>query len=271
MNGKSLTRELIPDPVRYRLTMSLGDRSLNVVAACVAGDEEAVTATIALADDSARTLEEAVYANPMLLLPFARTDVVAVTGRVHILPPDTASDPDAVEAITSIFDDDHPVALPDTIDTRNSAVMLMSRERVNFIRRTFDRAAIHSHLAVLGRYLTRRSRLGNSGKIFVNLRADSLDILAYDSLGLAAANTFAAADDSDAAYFALAVARECGLDAGSDEFIISGDRRRRAAVSETLRRFATAVVPLIVPASATAHMPRSANVPLELIVLPLCE
>jgi len=63
---------------------------------------------------------------------------------------------------------------------------------------------------------------------------------------------FAAADDSDAAYFALAVARECSLDAGSDEFIISGDRRRRAAVSETLRRFATAVVPLIVPASATA-------------------
>ncbi len=271
MNGKPLTRELIADPGRYRLMMSLGERSLHVVAACTAGDEEAVADTVGLADDSARALEEAVYANPMLLLPFARTDVVAVTGRVHILPPSTAGCTDAVDALTGIFDDDRPVALADGIDTHTSALMLLQRERVNFIRRTFDRAAMHSHLAVLGRYLTRRSRLGNSGKVFVNLRADSLDILAFNSFGLAGANTFATSDDSDAAYYALAVARECGLAADADEFIISGDRRRRASVSETLRRFAPAVVPLIVPASAMAHLPKSANVPLELIVLPLCE
>ena len=42
MNGKPLTRELIADPGRYRLMMSLGERSLHVVAACTAGDEEAV-------------------------------------------------------------------------------------------------------------------------------------------------------------------------------------------------------------------------------------
>lgn len=271
MNGMPLTRELISEPGRYRLLLSLGERSLHVVASCVAGDEEAVAATIELADSSAHTLEEAVYANPMLLLPFARTDVVAVTGRVHILPPDTATDSDAVDALTEIFDDDHPVALADNIDMHNTALLLLSRERVNFIRRTFDRASIHSHLAVLGRYLTRRSRLGNSGKVFVNLRRDSLDILAFNSLGLAAANTIKTADDNDAAYFAMAIAREVGLAIDSDEFIISGDRQRRVAVTEILRRFASAVVPLIVPAAATAYLPKSVDIPLELIVLPLCE
>lgn len=271
MNGKPLTRELISDPGRYRLLLSLGDKSLHVVANCIAGDEESVADTIALADNSARTLEEAVYANPMLLLPFARTDVVVVSGRVHILTPDAADSADAVDALTEIFDDDHPETFVDQIDSHNSALLLMPRERVNFVRRTFDRPTLHSHLAVLGRYLTRRSRLGNSGKVFVNLRADSLDILAFNSLGLAAANTIAVADDNDAAYYALAVAREVGLDIASDEFIISGDRRRRASVAEILRRFASTVVPLIVPASATTYLPKNVDTPLELIVLPLCE
>lgn len=216
MTHTPLTRELISDPALWRLSLSFSDTTINVLASKVVSDEPAIAATIALApgvSSAAAALEEAVYANPMLLQPFSRTDIYAVTDRFHILPPEAADDDDVIDALDTLFDHDHPTAFAAEIDSRNWQVAMLPRDTARFLRRTFDRAAICGHLAVLGQYLSRRSRLGNTGKLYVNLRhGGGIDVMAFNATGLIAANTIAATDDNDTIYYILAVARTVGID-----------------------------------------------------------
>lgn len=268
MTSSPLTRELVKEPARWRLALSFSDSVLDVLATCAVGVEEPVAASIALpavAASPAAALEEVVYANPLLLMPFGRTDVSVVTSRFHILPPAAAAKTDVLDALDTLFDHDHPVPFVSDIDTRNSLVAMVPRETSRFLRRTFDRAVIEGHLAVLARYFARRSRLGNSGKLFVNLRHDGrVDFFAFDATGLIAANSIVCPDDNDVIYYILAIAGATGLDLHGDELYISGDGARRGTILPELSRWAANVLPLIVPGSL---LPGNVNVPIELVVL----
>ncbi len=268
MSATPLTRELVKNPERHRLLLSISATAINVLVAPIDTDDECLAASIELGRGAGATsLEEAVYANPLLLLPFNRVDIVIVTERFHILPPATAGNAAVCEALDELIDRDHCEAFADAIDSRNSQLTLLPRETARFLHRTFDTAVFHGHLAVLGRYLAGRSRLGNTGKLFVNLRRDSIDLLAFDSLGLSVANTIACSDDNDALYYILAVARTAGLDLANDEVLLCGDQRRRAALMQPLATYVAGTMPLIVPAALTRRLPGNSEVPLELIVL----
>lgn len=268
MSATPLTRELVKDPERRRLLLSISATAINVLVTPIDTDDECLAGYIPLGDSAgAAILEEAVYANPLLLLPFKQVDIVVVTDRFHILPPETAGNAAVCEALDDIIDRDHCDAFADTIDSRNSQLTLLPRETARFLRRTFDTAAFHGHLAVLGRYLAGRTRLGNTGKLFVNLRRDAIDLLAFDSMGLSVANTIACSNDNDALYYILAVARTAGLDLANDDVLLCGDPRRRAALMQPLATYVASPMPLIVPAALTRNLPGNVDVPLELIVL----
>lgn len=268
MSAAPLTRELVKDPERRRLLLSISATAVHVLVVPDEGDEECLAACIPLGEGAAATsLEEAVYANPLLLLPFKQVDIVVVTERFHILPPEMAGNNAVCEALDDIFDRDHCEAFADAIDSRNSQLTLLPRETARFLHRTFDTAVFHGHLAVLGRYLAGRTRLGNTDKLFVNLRPDYIDLLAFDSMGLSVANTIACSNDNDALYYILAVMRTAGLDLANDEVLLCGDRGRRAALMQPLATYAASPMPLIVPAALTRHLPGNTDVPLELIVL----
>lgn len=269
MTPPPLTRDIIKQPARWRLALSFSDTSLNVLATCSVGDEEPLLSTIPLqnsgATSPAAALEEAVYANPLLLGNFNRTDIVAVTSRFHILPPEAASNSDVLDALDIMFDSDHPTPEVAPLDARNSIVAMLDRDTARFLHRTFDRASLQGHLAVIGRYLSRRSRLGNSGKLYVNLAADSrIDIFAFDSAGLSGANTFNCQADADAVYYILAIARTCNMDLANDEIFIAGDALRRGAIVPQLTPWASNVFPLILPPTLAGSC---CGAPLELSVI----
>lgn len=264
----SLKHLTVKDPELWRMALSFSDSALNVLLVHKSGIEPPAAASVPFAPECRsldNALEEAVYANPPLLQPFDSVDIVAVTDRFHILPPEAAESADVADALDVIFDHDHAVAFPAPIDGRNSQLTLLPRQVARFLRRTFDRPRIQGHLAALGSYLTHRSRLGNSGKLYVNLSPDGrVDTLAFDSAGLAGANTFAAPDPDDAAYYILAMAQTAGLDLHADEIFVGGDAGRRGAVTPILSRYAAAVMPLILP--QTARLPRGSETPLELAI-----
>lgn len=259
MTTTPLTRDMIRDASRWRLALSISAGSLEVLARCTASDDEAIAAVFPLSSSvsPATALEEAVYANPLLLEPFGHTDIVLVTPRYHLMPPEAAADTEVLASLCDIFDDDRPETFTAPIDSCNCEITLVDRDTARFIRRTFDRATVSGHIAVLGEWLGRRSRLGNSGKLFVMLRRDGrADILAYDKAGISAATTFMCpSSDDDVVYYILAVARAAGHDMTTDEIIIGGDSSRRAAITPVLARFSANVIPLIVG----PHVPAAAR------------
>ncbi len=276
MKQTPLTRDLIEDPSLWRLSLMICDGGVEVVIRRVMGEPDMISASLrydAGIDSRAAALEELVYANPLLLAQFAKTDILLRTTAFQVLPPAVAGDDDAVEALLDLLPhpDGRPVSFVSELDEHNSVVTFADRGVANFLARTFFNMKPESHLSVLGRYFTHQSRLGNSGKMYVNIGAEQMDILAFDSKGLSMANTFACASDDNAAYYVLAAARTVGFDLNSDELLIAGDPERRTALMAALREFANYVMPAIFPATAYRGVRNAMQIPFELIVLPLCE
>lgn len=277
MTQTPLTKDLIARPDMWRLSIEICDDALEVVARPVVGDGEMLSARVALdtsAKSPAAAIEEAVYANPLLLAPFRKVDVVIRTSAFVLVPPEVGADDEAVEALTASFAGDDASgkeAFVSPIDRRNVVVAAIDRSVANFLRRTFDSAVPVHHLSVLARFFAGRSALGNTGKVYVNLRSDATDVVAFNSLGLAVASTYAATVAADTAYYVLAVASIAGLDASTDEFLLAGDSGRRAGLTRELQRFAGYVMPAIFPTALLAGGRGAMSAPLELTVLPLCE
>lgn len=265
-----LTHTLVDDPSLWHLSLLVNDDSLDVLCRRRVGEVEYVAASIAFdrgASSRASALEEAVYANPMLLGRFAKVDVVFNGGFSLCLQPDTPLD-----AIDTLFPPDEAcVDFVAPIDSRNNLVFRVDRTTANFVQRTFEGVRPTHSLAVLGRYFAHRSRIGNSSKMFLDIGPKSMNVLIFNQLGLAMASSFKCADINDAAYYALASANIAGLDFTNDEIRIAGNAERRAELMPILRRFARQVVPAIVPTGALNGDSSMASSPYPLIILPLCE
>ena len=262
-----LTRDLIKNTEHRYLTLSFSNSVLEVL---ITGDdpgEEPLVARIPFTVTStvAAALEEAVYSNPLLLSQFKRTTVIAVTPRFHVLPSESSGDQDLADALAEMFDHDNPAYIFDDIDRRHCVAAAVDREVFRFVQRTFDRATLRSHIAVLGSFFATRSRLGNTAKMFVNLRhGRDMEIVVYNNHGLDAATYISCSDLNDTIYYILAAATAAHIDLGAgDEVFLGGDKDRRAAVLPALQKYAPKVLPLIIPSTA----PLSArDLELEMIV-----
>ena len=271
-----LTKDLVDDASLWRLSLLIGDGSVDVLAHKIVGDAPIVSARLPFdpaASSTAAAVEEVIYANPLLLAPFGKTDIVVRTRRFFILPPEVAGDPDAVESLCEIFPPGDGQFTPcvSALDSRNAVVFLLDKGVANFLARTYDSSAPRHVLSALGQYFTHKSRLGNSSKMYVNLDGASLDILVYDNIGLVAANTIEAPTAENAAYFILAIGRTAGLEPQTSELMIAGDSDRRSSLTPMLRRFIDYVMPAIFPSAAYHGDPNALKASFPLVILPLCE
>lgn len=271
MASLPLTRDLIDDPANYRLALMIAPDAIDVVLRRVVGEAEPITAHIALQQgvDYASAVEEAVYANPLLPAQlFNRVDIILRPERFQILDAATAADAEAVEAIVQLIHDDAtpPAPVVCAVNADFSVVALLPTQVARFLRRTFDQARLLSHLWPLASYFGRQSRQGNCDKLYAVIHGANLDVLAFTSAGLVAANSYRCPDINDAAYYVLALAKSLNLNLETDHIIVAGDSPLRASLLAVLRRFAANALPAIVPADASA-----VNAPLHLQILPLCE
>lgn len=224
------------------------------------------------ADTPARALEEAVYANPLLVAPFARTDVLLRTPGCMVLPADADADTAVVAAALMGIDSPQAEPLVASAGRLYSVAAMVDRAVLGFVRRTFDTARTVAHpMAVLMRWFASRSALGNSGKVYVNLRPDSSDILVYNHLGPAGAVTVGGTSLPDTIYYIMAMASAAGLQGDRCEVHLAGMAERRAALAAELGKYLPAVVPAIIPSALLAMGRQALAAPLELSILPLCE
>ncbi len=272
---KRLDKELISNPRLWRLALRIDSKNLHVVLFCSVEDNSLIYREIPLdvtASSLQKATEEAIYDNPLLLSDFARVDCVVETNKFTLIP----SEIDDADLKERIFKETFP-SFDGTIiennlnELKTNILMGIDEDLVNFLRRTFNNPAILHHLTPLCTYFHRKSRLGNSGKMYAYLKKDSLDIITFGKDSLLLANTFSFSQPVDAIYYILACREMLHLDAGSDELLIAGDNTLREAITPTLREYLAYVMPVIFPSAMFKAGKESLNAPFDLIVLPLCE
>lgn len=267
MTHTALTRELIADPTLWRLILRIGGRRLS---ALLIGPESAERSVLShteeLSDDSVRSLENAVYDNPLLLSDFVAVDVVFSTREFFLVP----------ESASSLTDEMAEAMLPDACVDRRIAsesfgpgalCYAVAADVYNFVARTFASADFHHALAVDARYLAHRNReASDSAHLYALCEGvGEMAVVAFDGAGrLRYLNAPSPVEPSDFAYYILAAAR-----GGVEPLSVGGTPELRNAVCDVLRSVVpdTKVLPLTLPEDLL-HLRRLApELPFDMLFL----
>lgn len=267
---KALTKDLIDNPELWRLSLLIGNGGIDVFAHPVVGEGSVICEHIgfdASLSSDASAIEDVVYANPLLLMPFRKVDIIVSTAMAAVVPADVQ--PDVFGKLLNT--DRNTLILESPVNDREKLVFALDRGVANFIRRTYDGAPPVHTLSVLSRYFRLKGGHGNASRMFVNLGVDSLEIIVYNRLGLAAARQIDAVTTDECAYWAVALFRQCGLDTEYDEIIISGNSERRHSLMPLLSKFVNNVMPAIFPSAAYHGSAIAGKASFPLVIVPLCE
>jgi hypothetical protein len=274
MTAQTLNKELIENPALWRLLLLIDDDNLVVVANSTVEDSSLIH--VKLPYDSAaaspiRAIEDVIYSNPLLLSDFNKVECIVRSKHFLIVP--TATDEQSANVIAGKLWNDNSLSIitDEVANLCANIVWAVDAQLVNFLVRTFNNPRIVHHLTPLARYFSRKNRLGNSGKMYVNLRRNYLDVIAFNGGKVSLINSYEYQDKDDATYFVLAVANEAGFNLDDDELMICGDVALREQIMPELRRFVNYVMPVIFPSAMFRAGKEALNAPFELILLPLCE
>ncbi len=279
MDSTPLNKELIQNTRDWKLYIRTDSEALDIMLYNPVEDNSLIYRHITLEnvdnDTFIKSLENAVYDNPLLLSDFAHTAVLMETDK-YLLIPECVTDTELQERL---FAEAHPDYNPDEVELITDDVMplhakmlmAVDKKLLGFIRRAFVNPRIYNHQTPLLRYFSDRRRHGNNAKMFTHLRKNSIDVIVYDNDGLRMANTFRFATIDDAIYYILAVRQEMGLNPEADELLISGEPALRKQITDTLKKFIALVMPVIFPGVLFRAGKCALNVPFDLIVIPLCE
>lgn len=269
--------DLVANPRTWRMSARIAPECIDIVLHNKVEDNSLIYRHVAM-DTSLGTLvkgiEEAVYASPLLLADFDRTDIVVESSRFQLIP-SAAVTSETVEALGERLYPRDIARLEAIVNPLQpldcTLVTWVDTELVNFLRRTFNNPAIFHHLAPVCRYFAGKSRMGNSGKMYANFREGHIDLIAFGSKGLLCANSFRVRERTDELYYIMALRKELGFDGSADELFLCGDPARREDVMPLLREYIPYVMPVIFPSTAMRSGEDAMKAPFNLIVLPLCE
>lgn len=270
----------IEKPSLWRLALQIDSDALRAVVWSTVEESTLVHFSVPLNPTlpPVKALEEAVYATPVLLSDFGRVDVIIRTGQFLTLPAGLDGDvsENLLEYCRLIDANDDVTAMSDNAGPDVSMAWVADAGLMRFLARTFRNPRVLPHMAVLMRYFSSRSMLGNSGKVYVHFHQGAetrnADIMIYGTDGrpaLVACRSFHT--DEDALYYILASMKESGLDFRADEILLCGNASTRDAVMPLLRRYVTSVMPVIFPSAAFRAGRQALSAPFPLVILPLCE
>lgn len=247
MTDSPLTKELIADPTLWRLILRIDRRRLS---ALLIGPESAERSVLfhqeELPDETVKSLENAVYDNPLLLGDFAATDVIFSTAELFLAPSGSAEliEPMAdamlpdVGAPRKILADDFGAGI---------AAYAVEADVVNFVSRTFACARFHHSLAISALYLAHRNSSASDSAHFYALCDGEAEtsMVGFDAVGhLNYLNCCRPAVAADSAYYILAAGA-----AAPGPVSVGGAPELRNAVCDALRcaRPEAKVLPLTLP------------------------
>lgn len=237
-----LTRDLVADTSLWRLVVRIEPRRLR---AMLIGPESVERSVLfhseELADASVKSLENAVYDNPLLLGDFACIDVIFSTPELTLCP--TGHDGLRDGMVNAMLPDyDAPRRIEAEAFGSGEVAYAVEAEVFNFAARTFAAARFHHALAIDARWLGYRNNM--SAHVYALCEGPGeMNIVGFDSAGdfhmLMRPQVHTAAD---CAYYILASEMAAPISVG-------GDPELRNEVCTLLRRLRpdSNILPLILP------------------------
>ena len=225
--------------------------------------------------DNLKALEEIIYDNPELIGEYRRVDIAIDNNMFFVMDIKDAETPGEIERrIESLWPesrhaDETEILTTPVEDDKTIFVYAVSRKLTAFLRRTFNNPLISHRLGVLAKYHAHKNRLGNMGKVHVNLSADKTDIIVFGHQGLLMANTLSTKTPEDAAYYTLAVMRHFEYDNQADRVLVAGNISLREKYVGLMRNFVNFVVPEIFPSELSAANTYESAIPFELLLIPM--
>lgn len=276
-----LEKDLIDDAQLWRMALLIERKSISVAVTSTVKDNSLIYRTIPL-DESAvswqAAIEDAVYANPLLLSDFNRVEIAIDTERFATVPSEITDSALQQRITDRLFaepeeGEDSTVTVANPIPGTGATLLAVIPTGVeNFLRRTFFNSRIRHCVSVLTQYFHTRGQMGNSGKLFVHLHPGSVTMVAFNHDGLAMANRLKTDNTTDAVYYIMAARQQMtGTTGSDDQILVSGDAALRDSVVPVLREYVPYVMPLFFPASLLRAGHEAINAPLELSVMYICE
>lgn len=274
-NYERLNKDIISDPLLWRLALRIDDECIDVMLLCSVEDNSLIYRHIPFdksAPSKLKAIEDIIYENPLLLSDFARIDCIVETKCFVLIPNELKMNETREQIFCHYFPQfNGEIITNDMPETGASILMGLEADFIGFIRRTFNNPRLHHHLTTMCRYFRHNSRMGNSGKMYAHLRQNQLDIMAFGSDNIRLANTFKFRDPMDAVYYIITCRKYLNLESDNGELFISGSATLRETISPILRKYISYVMPVIFPSSMFRAGKDAMSVPFDLIILPLCE
>lgn len=259
----------IQHPEAWELLVAIDDRRVDYILYTPAVAGSLLMGHVSRTDDTLRALEDAFYDTPRLLAEYKRVRVVVRSPHFVILPGDTP-DEDCARLLLAAFphDDGDPAVCQLPLNGVKIAY-LMPRGMQAFLGRTLNYPELYHHLHPMCEHFKGLNRSDDVSRMFLNLKAESMDLAIYRQGALQCANSYRFTNAQDATYYALNAWRSHGLDQLTDELQLTGDGPMRAAMTPMLREFVKYVMPAVYPAAAMQLGRNAMQAPLELILLAL--
>ena len=245
----NLTKELIAEPGLWRLILRVSNQRLSAILLGPESVERSVLSHVeVLADDSVRTLENAIYDNPLLLSDFAATDVIISNSDAFVSPTSAAEIREQMaEAMLPDYCELRRIETEKITDTME-VIYAVNQECYNFLARTFAAAKFHHSLAIDAKYLYHRNARGGASAHLYALceNSDKPALIGFDAAGnLCTLSRPGASTAEDCAYYILA----SGGNNDNGPISVGGEPALRNDVCALLRRMRpdATILPLTLP------------------------
>lgn len=156
-----------------------------------------------------KNIETTVYDNPQILDDFS-TEIIISTDKILWVPTEKLeNEDDAVKFFNCVYESEEVDIMEDSGETE-TCLYTMVPGLVSFIRRTLPGSRINSHLTLLKNYV--EEEISGSSVIFVNLQADTLDIIVFKEKKLCCASVHQWQEAADVEYIIFLAAEAFSLD-----------------------------------------------------------
>lgn len=141
----------------------------------------------------------------------------------------------------------------------------IDKEKYSFLKRSFADIIIYHHLEILTEYFVSKSRLGNSDKMYCQVRYGMLDIICFKKGKAAFINSFRYRHLNDVVYFIMNVWNTLKMDQYRDSLQLSSDGEITAALIDKLKEYIVQVTPVVFPSEAFNLGKQCVNSPFDII------
>ncbi len=231
---------LLKESHRYILTLYVKRPYLYVLLQHTENREEVILHRLPIeADEGIKSLEEAVFAQPLLTRAFEKVFFIVDSPRFTFIPEAFASTEENPLYLDFCFPDREGAPVATSLPQVGAHILFdLDTELASFAQRTFDRPILLHSLAPACEYFFKKSRLEYNAKMYAHWDGNKLELFCYNAQGFLLANQYPIHHSNDAIYHILNVWQQLGFNPKEDEVSLSGEATLlRQTVIPTLRKY----------------------------------